>query len=325
MVPLALSSCLHLLGKLLLVLLDDLVILLLQLLAEDLVQEGLFLHGIDDVLGDKGGDVRLPFKLLLLLHLQAQLLLENLLNIGLRVACVLVQILKLIIRNWVLILKRTGDPLAVGVGSSGVRTTTSVLAELQTDFCSELGLGHSRVIPLDGPIVDEFILIALADVQLLKYSLQVVVVRVLGKAQVSAVSHVLEELLWAVSSELFDSHVDLSFLDFLVLLVLRLRLQTLPGQFTFQEIEQNIPSTFQVVSSALLNSDVSVGTSIPRCASQAFALLIRNMLTVRLLPLLSKAIVDQKESRGVVIETHQDIFRLEVSVNIASIMEHLNS
>lgn len=91
-----------------------------------------------------------------------------------------------------------------------------------------------------------------------KKSDNITVVWVLGETQTAAVVHELFELFRLIFAELLDSNFLLLFLNVRVLFGLGSAWKSLPGQRTFQEVEQHVTNRFQVVSSRLLVTNVSV-------------------------------------------------------------------
>lgn len=84
------------------------------------------------------------------------------------------------------------------------------------------------------------------------------VVRFLLELELAGVGHEVEELLGKALGELLESSIGLLQLDLLVLAVLVLGRQTLPGEAAPQEVHYNESNLLEVVFSRLLNSHVSV-------------------------------------------------------------------
>lgn len=81
-------------------------------------------------------------------------------------------------------------------------------------------------------------------------------------------------------AELGDGHLLLLLEDKTVLLLSVFRFQALPGQGTFQEIDEDISDALQVVSAALLNAQVVIDAGIARRARQVPSVPMRNVLQI---------------------------------------------
>jgi Na+-transporting NADH:ubiquinone oxidoreductase subunit NqrE len=58
---------------------------------------------------------------------------------------------------------------------------------------------------------------------------------------------------------LLDGGVNLAFLDFLIFIVLISRSETLPREFSLEQVEYDIASALKIVSPALLYAKMSIG------------------------------------------------------------------
>ena len=152
-------------------------------------------------------------------------------------------------------------------------------------------------------------------VKLAEQTAKVGVVRRLFKGQVAAVVHVFLHFFRIAQAKRLDGAADFAVFDLVVFVFFVASTQTLPRQLTLQQIKQHIACTLEVIPAALLKTQVSVGGCIPRCASKTFALAERNVLPVRLLPLFGKTVIDEVKCGSIFLQAHQDILRLQISVN----------
>ena len=66
----------------------------------------------------------------------------------------------------------------------------------------------------------------------------------------------------------------------------------MPGECTFEEVEDDVADGFEIVAAGLLITQMRIQTSIPCSSSQVFAILERNMLTIRRFVAFSEAKID---------------------------------
>ncbi len=106
---------------------------------------------------------------------------------------------------------------------------------------------------------------------------QVGVVGLVVEAQGAAVLEVGGELHGEALAEHLDGRGHLLLADLLVLLLLRSRLQPLPGQRSPQEVHEHVSQGLDVVPAALLDPQVGVDGSIAGRARQVLVLSVRNV------------------------------------------------
>ena len=198
------------------------------------------------------------------------------------------------------------------------------LAEVaEAEFFGDLLLADVGVVPLYRPIIDPITLEAVRQVQIFKECPQVGVVRILLVLQIFAVAHVVGELAGVAAREYVHGGVYLDLLDFLVLFLLGFGSQALPRQLAHKEVEEDVSDAFEVVSARLLDTIVGEVGGVASCAREVFAIFVRNMLAITLLPLLGEAEVNEVEGVGVVLQPHQHILRLQISMDVAFLVQSL--
>ena len=109
---------------------------------------------------------------------------------------------------------------------------------------------------LDRPVEDEVVFELALIMKLTEEPTKVSIVWSFVKVQVATVCHVSRHFFWIAQAERIDWSVDLALFDLLVLVVLVPSSQTLPGKFTFEHVKQDIAGSFQVISAALLNTEM---------------------------------------------------------------------
>ena len=84
--------------------------------------------------------------------------------------------------------------------------------------------------------------------------------------------------------------------------------------------------SFQVVSSGLFVANVSVDASVSCCSSEVLALSEGDVLAIRILEALGKPEIDNEDVILVVLRaSHEEVIRLDVSVDDSLFMHFLNS
>ena len=104
--------------------------------------------------------------------------------------------------------------------------------------------------------------VATALKQLAEEAAQVVIVGALVEIQILAVLQVLGELFGAAARQLLDRRLDLLLLDAVVLIILVLSRQALPGQRSLKEVKQDVPNALHIVTTRLLDADMCVDTGV---------------------------------------------------------------
>ena len=101
---------------------------------------------------------------------------------------------------------------------------------------------------------------------------QIVVVRGLEEVQTSDVSQIGGKFLWVALAQNLDGSGSLGVANFLVSFLQSIRLESLPGKISAQEIHEHVTQSLQVVTSALLFPQVSIYRHVAGGSCQAFVL-----------------------------------------------------
>jgi len=115
-----------------------------------------------------------------------------------------------------------------------------------------------RLLLQHGPVEGVVVLVVQGSEEDPKQLPEIHVVWSLLEAETTAVVEIHGELGWETFAENFHWSRHLLLADLLILLFLGGGLQSLPGQTASVEIHQDVTQAFHVVTSALLNSKVSV-------------------------------------------------------------------
>lgn len=116
----------------------------------------------------------------------------------------------------------------------------------------------------------------------------------------------------------------LHFQDLKILLLSLLSLQSLPIEFSFQKIHQDIRESLHVVSSGLLQANVSVYRDISSSARKPFSLSVSNVLFLGVHVFLSQSKINQENSSVFFSSTGHYVVWLYVSVNDSVPMNELD-
>lgn len=142
----------------------------------------------------------------------------------------------------------------------------------------------------------------------------------------AAVFHVLTELAGVAAAKFFKAGLDLLLLDVVVLLVLRAARQTLPGELALDEVEEHMTDSLQVITTTLLNTLVGGNRRISGGTSQVLAILVGDVLTIRVLVALGKTEIDDIDVITCVVgAADQEVVGLNVSVDDALLVNFFNT
>lgn len=149
----------------------------------------------------------------------------------------------------------------------------------------------------------------------LKEASEEVVVWFFVKLEVSTVINELHELFRHALRQLLNCGLTLLLTNFIVLFIFVLTSKTLPWELTLQEVQQNVANRLQVIPSRLLHTAMTVNRSISCCASERFAISIRNVLTgLRITVPLRQSEIYHVHRRSFVIDAHQEVIGLNVAM-----------
>ena len=152
------------------------------------------------------------------------------------------------------------------------------------------------------------------------------IVRCLFELELPAVSHVLSELFGVSVAQLLNGRINLALLDLPILVVLVFRAQALPWEFSFEQIEDHVTGSFEVVSATLLDAKMGVGGGIASRSRQALLVAELNVLIgCRVLPVLGKTEINEVDGLRILFHTDENVFRLQVAMNVGHLVEGLDS
>ena len=114
------------------------------------------------------------------------------------------------------------------------------------------------------------------------------------------------------------------FHDFVILFLFALSFHGLPGERSFEKVDQNINQRLDIISSALLNAEMSVDRSISGCASQVLVVLISDVLFFLADILLGESEVYHVYLGDVVLSSDEEIVRFDVAMEDSSGMNKFN-
>mmetsp|Transcript_1763 Transcript_1763/g.5240 ORF Transcript_1763/g.5240 Transcript_1763/m.5240 type:complete len:352 (+) Transcript_1763:405-1460(+) len=158
--------------------------------------------------------------------------------------------------------------------------------------------------------------VVVGDEEVLEQALEVVVVRLVVEAQRAAVLKVDAELVRVALAEGLEGGRDLLLHDALVLLLLGVGAQALPGQRAAQEVHEHEAERLQIVAPALLDAQVVVDARVARRAGEVLVLAVGNV-GVRLgVPVaLGQTKVDDVDGGRLAAQADEEVVGLDVAVD----------
>lgn len=192
-----------------------------------------------------------------------------------------------------------------------------------------LGLGNCLgvlLILVDSPVEHVVVLKALADEEVAEDLAEIGVVGLVVEAERARVVEVDGELVREAAAEDFSWSGHLLLHDTIVLLLLRRRLEALPGKRATAEVEHDIAKRFHVITTRLLDTKMGVDAGIAGSTSQVLVLSIRDVeMRFRVTILLGKTEVDDIDLITPLADAHEEVVRLDVSVDEGLGMDVLNT
>ena len=165
-------------------------------------------------------------------------------------------------------------------------------------------------------IKDEVVLVGLPEEEFLEQAPQVGIVGAILEAQAPAVVQVGHEFTGRVLAEDLAGRGHPLLHDFLLLLLLRVRFQPLPGQGTTDEIRQDVAHGLEVVPPGLLDPEMGVHARIPGRAREVLVLPVGDVLLGLQSPvLLRQTEVDDVNLVRLLPELDEEVFRLDLSAS----------
>ena len=128
------------------------------------------------------------------------------------------------------------------------------------------------------------------------------------------------------AAQLLERCLDLLLLDVVIFFILRATWQSLPREGALEQVEQNVADGFEIITTRLLNTLVCVDGGVASGSSQVFAVLVRNVLALRVLEALGQSEINDVDIVfGDLSAANKEVVRLDVSVNYALFVHFLNA
>lgn len=224
-----------------------------------------------------------------------------------------------------------GDGVGLGsrlASSSRVgAASTGLLLVLGVGLTSSLGnsLGVLLVL-VHGPVKDVVVLEALADKEITEDLAEVAVVGLVIETERSSVVEVDGELVGETAAKDLSGGGHLLLHDAVVLLLLGSSLEALPGERATAEVEHDIAERLHVVTSRLLDTQVSVDGGITGSTGQVLVLSVRNVeVSLGVSVLLGQTEIDNVDLVATLANAHEEVVGLDISVNEGLGMDVLDS
>lgn len=205
-----------------------------------------------------------------------------------------------------------GDSTRFGSSSSGSHgglSSSCILAAISLLVLLVIGSirnhGSVLLVFVDGPVEHVIVLVGLADEQVAEDLAEVGVVRLVIKTQGASVVEVDGELVGESTAEDLGGRGHLLFHDAVIFLLLGGRLQPLPRESATAEVEHDISERFHIITTRLLNTKVSVDTSITSRSGEVLVLTVRDVeVRLGIAVLLGKAEINHIDLVSTLADTH---------------------
>ena len=152
------------------------------------------------------------------------------------------------------------------------------------------------------------------------------IVWLLLEVELATVLHILTEFGWVPAAKLFKRGLNLLLLDVVVLLVLGATWQALPGELSFDQVEQNMTDSLQIVSPGLLDALVRGNRGISGRARQILSILVGDVLTFTVFVALGQTEIDDVDIvPSSISSTDEEVIGLDITMDDALFVDLLDA
>lgn len=167
---------------------------------------------------------------------------------------------------------------------------------------------------LDDPVELEVHLIVVLSHEVFEEFSEVGDAGLVFKIQRSTVVEVLHKLVWEAPAQLFNACILLLVPNLIILFLLGLRWETLPRQFSLEEVHSDVPESLEVVSSRLFVAQMCVERGISRSTSEILSFLPWDVLSCLW---ISESLGQTKVNKidaGRLLRSNEEVIWFDVSV-----------
>ena len=155
---------------------------------------------------------------------------------------------------------------------------------------------------------------------------QIIIVWLLLKLKILTIIHILMKLPGAPEAELLHRSTDLLLFNLPIGFILVAWPNILPRQLSREEIDQDIPNSFEVISSGKFFTQVSMYWSISGSTSQRLIITVSQVfLCGFIIIFLSQTHIDYVDNPALLMEAHQEIIWFDISMNEIFLMHQFKS
>lgn len=137
-----------------------------------------------------------------------------------------------------------------------------------------------------------------------------------------------DAITWESIAKILDCGGLLLLANLLILLLVGGSLETLPGEATSEEVQEDVAQSFEVITSRLFTSQVGVDAHVTGCAGQRLPFAVGNMLLRLGISILLGHTeinnVDYISSLGV-RATNEEVIGLDITVDKVLLVDRLDS
>lgn len=203
-------------------------------------------------------------------------------------------------------------------GSSSVgAASTSLLIVLRVGLAGSLSnsLGVLLVL-VDSPVENIVVLEALTNEKVSENLAKVAVVGLIVEAERSSIVQVDGKLIRETTAEDLGGGGHLLLHNAVVLLLLGRSLQTLPGKRATAEVKHDVAQGLHVITSRLLNTQVSVDRGVTSSTSKVLVLSVGNVeVSLGVSVLLGQTEIDNVDLVATFANAHKEVVGLDISVD----------
>jgi len=169
---------------------------------------------------------------------------------------------------------------------------------------------------LDTPVENIIVLITFTDEKISEKFSQIGVIRFVIETKSPGVVQKYAEFVGEPTAEEVRRGGHLLFHDAIVFLLLCSSFETLPWQCTAEEVHENVGKGLKVITTGLLDSQVSVYGCITSSTGEILVLPVRNVkMGLRVSELLGETKVDNIDLIASFADAHEEVVRLDVAMD----------
>ena len=179
---------------------------------------------------------------------------------------------------------------------------------------------------LNTPVKDVVVLVALTDEEVTEELAQVRVVGLVVETKGSCVIEEDAKFVGEAAAKKIGGSSHLLLHDAVVFLLLGGGLETLPRERTAEEVHEDVGERLEIITTSLLNTQMGVDGGVTSGTCEVLVLSVGNVkMGLRVSVLLGETKVDDIDLVAALPNTHQEVIRLDVTVDEVARVDVLDS